>query len=237
MSLAEINRSSIYTQGGFLFGIIFSVKEELKMVLTSPARPHEEIIKLIDALRPLGEKVTVSARRRIGWRTKETSYLYLLLRGEMSVMRIADGLLLGTTNQPHIFGFTEMFTPMQCNLLRAETDCTLICVDVAQVVPEIDRLQLWQEVAKLCSWHTAGMLHRDLQIVNQRTPPVVHNYLLELDQLPAERKYKVNILNYIQERTGLSRSSILNVITTLKRNNYIEYERGGYQLKINNLPD
>ncbi|WP_202302081.1 helix-turn-helix domain-containing protein [Dryocola clanedunensis] len=207
------------------------------MVLTSPKRPDEAIASLINALMPLGERINVTSRKRIGWRTKETSYLYLLLRGEISVLRISDGLLLGTTNLPHVFGFTEMFSPMGCNMLRAETDCTLMCIDTALVLPEIDKQELWREVAELCSYHTANMLLRDLKIVNQRTPPVVHNYLQELDRLPADRKYRVNILNYIQERTGLSRSSILNVVSTLKKNNYIDYERGGYQLKINNLPD
>ncbi|MDM7027616.1 helix-turn-helix domain-containing protein, partial [Klebsiella michiganensis] len=37
-----------------------------------------------------------------------------------------------------------------------------------------------------------------------------------------------SILDYIQERTYLSRSSVLNVLSALKSGNYIAFKRGGY---------
>jgi len=207
------------------------------MVICRPKRPGDAIDTLINALTPLGETIHIVARKRIAWGTRDKSYIYLVIQGEVSVLRISDGLLLGTTNEPHVLGFTEMFCPIRSNLIRAETACTLIRVDASLVIPEIERLSLWRAVAELSTYHTTFMVYRDMQIVNQRTPPVVHQYLQELDKLPTERKYQVNILSYIQERTGLSRSSILNVVSSLKRNKYIDYERGGYKLKINNLPD
>lgn len=207
------------------------------MVIYPPKRPDEAIESLINALTPLGERIHIIARKRIGWGTPEKPYIYLFIQGEVSVLRISDGLLLGTTSEPHVLGFTEMFCPIRSNLIRAETECMMIRVDAKLAILEIERLGLWRAVAELAIYHTTHMVYRDMQIVNQRTPPVVHQYLQELDQLPEERKYQVNILNYIQERTGLSRSSILNVVSSLKKKKYIDYERGGYQLKINNLPD
>ncbi|MEJ5074150.1 helix-turn-helix domain-containing protein [Enterobacter ludwigii] len=207
------------------------------MVICPPKRPDEAIEILINALTPLGERIDIIARKRVGWGTQEKPYIYLCIEGEVSVLRISDGLLLGSTSERHVLGFTEMFCPIRSNLIRAETKCTMIRVDARLAIGEIERLSLWRAVAELATYHTTYMVYRDMQIVNQRTPPVVHQYLQELDQLPEERKYRVNILNYIQERTGLSRSSILNVVSSLKKKKYIDYERGGYQLKINNLPE
>lgn len=207
------------------------------MVMSRPKRPDVAIDKIIRALRPFGEIINIKARQRIGWRTQENGYLYLLLRGEISVLRVTDSLLLGSTTQPHVFGFTELFSPMRYNFLRAETDCALIRVDATLALHEIGQQGLWRAVAELSVYHTNTMVHRDIRIVNRRTPPVVHSYLRELDNLPEAKKHQVNILHYIQERTGLSRSSILNVLTSLKKNNFIDYERGGYQLKVNRLPD
>lgn len=207
------------------------------MVMSRPKRPDVAIDKIIRALRPFGENIHIPARKRIGWRAQESAHLFLFLRGEISVLRVTDGLLLGSTTQPHVFGFTELFSPMRYNFLRAEADCALVRVDAATALFEIGRQELWRAVAELSTYHTNTMVHRDIRIVNQRTPPVVHSYLRELDNLPEVKKNQVNILHYIQERTGLSRSSILNVITPLKKNNFIDYERGGYQLKINRLPD
>lgn len=207
------------------------------MVVTPPKRPDSAIDKIIEALRPLGEVIHIPARKRIGWRSRDSACLYLFVRGEISVLRISDGLVLSSTFEPHVFGLSEIISPMHCNLLRAETDSTLIRVDADCALAEIERQGIWDAVAEVSIYHTNMMVFRDLKIVNQRTPPVVQNYLQELDALPEEKKYQVNILNYVQERTGLSRSSILNVITSLKKNKCIDYERGGYQLRINNLPE
>lgn len=207
------------------------------MVVCSPKRPDEAIRTLINALQPLGERIQVIARKRIGWGTHDKSYIYLVLEGEVSVLRLSDGLLLGSTSEPHVLGFTEMFCPIRSNQIRAETECTLVRVEAQKVIPEIERLNLWRSVAELSTYHTTYMVYRDLQIVNQRTPPVIYQYLQKMDLLPEEQKYRINILIYIQERTGLSRSSILNVISWLKKHKYIDYQRGGYQLKVYNLPD
>ncbi|MDX6018933.1 helix-turn-helix domain-containing protein [Scandinavium sp. V105_16] len=207
------------------------------MVIGPPKRPDEAINILINALQPLGERIHVIARKRIGWGTREKPYIYLVIEGEVSVLRLSDGLMLGSTREPHVLGFTEMFFPVRSNQIRAETECTLIRIDASRVISEIDRLNLWRAVAELSTYHTTYMVYRDLQIVNQRTPPVVYQYLQEMDQLPDEQKHRINILSYIQERTGLSRSSILNVVAWLKKHKYIDYQRGGYHLKVNNLPN
>ncbi|MFP2422825.1 helix-turn-helix domain-containing protein [Pseudescherichia vulneris] len=207
------------------------------MVICPPKRPDKAINILINALQPLGDRIQVIARKRIGWGTREKPYIYLVVEGEVSVLRLSDGLLLGSTCEPHVLGFTEMFWPIRSNQIRAETESTLIRVDAKLAVSEIERLNLWRAMAELSIYHTTYMVYRDLQIVNQRTPPVVYQYLQEMDQLPEEQKHRINILSYIQERTGLSRSSILNVVSWLKKHKYIDYHRGGYQLRINNLPD
>ncbi|MBR7336892.1 Crp/Fnr family transcriptional regulator, partial [Klebsiella pneumoniae] len=45
------------------------------------------------------------------------------------------------------------------------------------------------------------------------------------------------ILEYIQDRTLLSRSSILNVLSALKQGEYISFKRGGYLLEVRHLPE
>ena len=63
------------------------------------------------------------------------------------------------------------------------------------------------------------------------------NHLQEMSQLPEETRMRVSILDYIQERTHLSRSSVLNVLSALKNGHYIEFKRGGYLTELNKLPE
>jgi len=87
------------------------------------------------------------------------------------------------------------------------------------------------------SYHTAYLFYRDALVVQQRTYAVIRNHLQEMGQLPEETRMRVSILDYIQERTYLSRSSVLNVLSALKSGNYIAFKRRGYLTGVNKLPE
>lgn len=79
---------------------------------------------------------------------------------------------------------------------------------------------LWEEVTSLLAYHTSYMVYRDDLVLQQRTYSVIRNHLLEMMLLTEETRQRVSILEYIQDRTHLSRSSILNVLSALKRRLY-----------------
>jgi DNA-binding IscR family transcriptional regulator len=60
---------------------------------------------------------------------------------------------------------------------------------------------------------------------------------MEMFLLPEENRLRVSMLEYIQDRTHLSRSSILNVLSALKKGGYIEFARGGYLQNMTALPE
>jgi DNA-binding IscR family transcriptional regulator len=74
-------------------------------------------------------------------------------------------------------------------------------------------------------------------VLQQRTYSVIRNHLMEMLLMPDETRLRVSILEYIQDRTHLSRSSILNVLSALKKGGYIEFARGGYLQSVNMLPE
>ncbi len=80
---------------------------------------------------------------------------------------------------------------------------------------------LWEEVTSLLAYHTSYMVYRDDLVLQQRTYSVIRNHLLEMMLLSEETRQRVSILEYIQDRTLLSRSSILNVLSALKKGGYI----------------
>lgn len=206
-------------------------------MITPPERPADSIDRLIAVLKPLGKIIEVTPKKRLTWDKAGIPFVFAFLEGEMSVSRVTDSILVGTVTEPHIFGFSEMFHPLRGNKLRAETPCVLCRLEQPVAQQAIEQHGLWRDVAAVLAYHTNVMLYRDLQIVNQRTFPIVCHYLRELDKLAPETKERVNILNYVQERTGLSRSSILNIIASLKTDKYINFARGGYKLEVYDLPD
>lgn len=95
---------------------------------------------------------------------------------------------------------------------------------------------LWKEVTIVLAYHTSYLIYRDNLILQQRTYNVIRNYLIEMMDLPEDTRRRISILTYIQDRTHLSRSSVLNILSALKKGDYITYARGGYLLSIRTLP-
>lgn len=207
------------------------------MHILPPVRPEQAIARLTAILEPIAEKVKLIPRKRITWAHKGRQQMYMFVQGEISLLRASDGLLLVTVYEPHLFGIAEMIQPTQGHILRAETESTILRVDADRAATLFTEEGVWEEVAALLSYHTAYLIYRDAQVVQQRTYSVIRNHLQEMMLLPEEARMRTTILEYIQDRTLLSRSSILNVLSALKQGEYIDFKRGGYLLEIKHLPE
>lgn len=207
------------------------------MNILPPVRPEESVQRLTAVLEPVAEKMKIVPRKRMTWSHKGRPQLYLFIEGALSILRASDGLLIVTVYESHLFGIAEMIQPTHGHILRAETESTILRVD-AQLAAEIFREQgLWEDVAALLSYHTAYLFYRDALVVQQRTYSVIRSHLQEMILLPEDARMRTSILDYIQERTLLSRSSVLNVLSALKKGNYISFQRGGYLLDMRDLPE
>lgn len=207
------------------------------MHILPPVRPEQAIARLTAILEPIAEKVKLIPRKRITWAHKGRQQMYMFVQGELSLLRASDGLLLVTVYEPHLFGIAEMIQPTQGHILRAETESTILRVDADRAAMLFTEEGVWEEVAALLSYHTAYLIYRDAQVVQQRTYSVIRNHLQEMMLLPEEARMRTTILEYIQDRTLLSRSSILNVLSALKQGEYMDFKRGGYLLEIKHLPE
>ncbi|HDX4050449.1 TPA: helix-turn-helix domain-containing protein [Enterobacter soli] len=207
------------------------------MHILPPVRPEQSIARLTALLEPIAEKVKLVPRKRITWTHKGRQQMYLFQQGELSLLRASDGLLLVTVYEPHLFGIAEMIQPTQGHMLRVETESTVLRADAEQAATLFREQGVWEDVAAVLSYHTAYLIYRDAQVVQQRTYSVIRNHLQEMILLPEEARMRTTILDYIQDRTLLSRSSILNVLSALKQGKYISFKRGGYLLEMTHLPE
>ncbi|MFU0920955.1 helix-turn-helix domain-containing protein [Kluyvera sichuanensis] len=202
-----------------------------------PIRPEQSIQRLTALLQPIAEKMKVVPRKRMTWTHKNQPQLFLFLEGELSILRASDGLLIVTVYDPHLFGIAEMIQPVRGHLLRAESESTILRVDAQTAMQMFREEGVWEDVASVLSYHTAYLFYRDALVVQQRTYSVIRNHLQEMILLPEDTRMKISILDYIQERTHLSRSSVLNVLSALKNGHYIEFKRGGYLMSVSSLPE
>lgn len=168
------------------------------MHILPPVRPEKSIERLTAILEPIAEKVHVVPRKRLTWLRKGKQQMYLFLEGELSLLRASDGLVVVTVYEPHLFGIAEMIQPTQGHLLRAERESTILRLD-ADKAAELFRAEgVWEDVAALLSYHTAYLIFRDAQVLQQRTYSVIRNHLQEMILLPEETRLRTTILEYIR---------------------------------------
>lgn len=207
------------------------------MIIPPPSRPEDAIEKLITALEPYGTPMGVIPRKRINWEYKEIPQFYIFKSGELSILRSHDGLVIATVYDQNLFGIAESIQPLRSHILRAETECTMLRLDASLAHELITEKGLWKDIAIILAYYTIHLAYRDSVVVQQRTYSIIRGHLLEMSRLPPELRSRISILDYIQERTLLSRSSILNVMFALKSGSYIKIKRGGYLIDVINLPE
>ncbi len=71
-------------------------------------------------------------------------------------------------------------------------------------------------------YRIAFMTNRDRNLIGQDAYSQIKALLLELWSYPESSRFEINAQNFIQQRTGLSRSRIMQVLSELKAGNYIK---------------
>jgi hypothetical protein len=77
---------------------------------------------------------------------------------------------------------------------------------------------------------------RDDVLVARSAYSVVREFLLEINELIVHHQRDINVYDYIQEYTSLARSTIIKILSDLKKGQYIVVEKGRL-LNMTTLPE
>ncbi|MDM2973212.1 helix-turn-helix domain-containing protein [Citrobacter sp. CK198] len=153
--------------------------------------------------------------------------------GVVSIENIENSLLLGIASAPVSLGFTSALSDKL--LIRALEECEAATIPLDDVMETIERKHLWEIMAK----HMIIVTNK-LFIQNEMaTAPTAYDLLCyqlqALSQEPESIRSQMAAYQYILERTRLSRSSVMKMLSALKKGGYIELEQGKL-IAIHHLP-
>lgn len=77
---------------------------------------------------------------------------------------------------------------------------------------------------------------RDDVLVARSGYSVVREFLYEINDLIVQQQRDINVYDYIQEYTNLARSTIIKILSDLKKGQYIVVEKGRL-LNLTALPE
>ncbi|MEQ0299224.1 helix-turn-helix domain-containing protein, partial [Klebsiella sp. CN_Kp113] len=158
-----------------------------------------------------------------------------------SFCRCGSGLHVNSSFAPAIIGLVDSYgvtynVPTRPeHFLIAETKCSGRAVSLPAFIKTVDECDLWHDVARILAYRLMVMSVRDRELVGVDSYLKVRSLLIELWAYASEYRQSINVLNFIQRRTGISRSRTMKLLSELKKGGYITID-GGRLIDMKKLP-
>ena len=196
-------------------------------------RPQQEMEAIISATSGFEEK-TLKKWQKIT--TSDNDYIHIIVSGEVEFRRESDELCMFMLQGQCIFGLSSIY--YQSSHMYGMVRTTAVVRSIPKVVfaQLMTEKNLWPQLTKVLSWYICMLSKRDDVLVARSAYSVVREFLLEINELIIYHQRDINVYDYIQEYTNLARSTIIKILSDLKKGQYIVVEKGRL-LNITTLPE
>ncbi|MRS90362.1 hypothetical protein GJV04_10005 [Enterobacteriaceae bacterium RIT714] len=198
-------------------------------------KPVEDIERLIEALTPDATTITFRHGQRLDLITQQEPKCYLLTEGSLHVNRIRDGLVLGTVYGPAILGMSNFSSSLDPTYITTDEDVRLGVVRLDDIFDILDRTQLWKSFSITLLYIIGHYHHYNLKMIAPTSYEKVRYQLIDLASKPVDVRAEINVTEFIHERTLLSRSHIMAILSELKTGGYIKIKKGNL-VELTELP-
>lgn len=192
------------------------------------SKPHGEFISLDKHLAPRGISFRLLPGLSVlpeGRSLHDTTVV--LQHGAVSLRRDENRVLFGLVQGPSIFGLAAAASQMHCQYtLTAESECQGYYLSAKDTLQCLGRYDLWREAFYWMAWQTRLLEMRDKQLVGTSHYHQIRSTLLTMQSWNDNIRSRIGVLNYIQQRTRISRSVIAEVLSALRQGDYIRMEKG-----------
>lgn len=196
-------------------------------------RPKKAIDALVAATADYPEKTLKKWQKII---TADSQYVHVMVSGEIEIRRNSDELSMFTMRQAGFLGISAIYNTASrmYGLVRDTTIIRTIRRDEFERL--ISEKNLWPEFSQYLIWYIDILSKRDDILVARSAYSIVREFLLEINDLIVHQNRDINVYDYVQEYTSLARSTIIKILSDLKKGHYIVVEKGKL-INITSLPE
>jgi CRP-like cAMP-binding protein len=194
-------------------------------------KPVTEIISLQNVLYSSGVEIKLAVQEKLRLNDKELS-VFIVSHGCFSAYRSSDDHHITTLFSPAVFGLVDAFS-MYYNMMKdigfyikAETVCYGLIVPIHVLIEKCDEYHLWHDLTKIMAHRMMTMSVREDEFVGNNAYSKIRVLLMELRLYPENIRSQINIAEFIQNRTKLSRSRTMGILSRLKEKKYIGINAG-----------
>lgn len=161
---------------------------------------------------------------------------FILHAGTVAVHRSNDQLLLKFTEAPMIIGMNDLFNAHEGMYYQVYGNVEYEIRNKSDILAMIDSKNLWKEAAYCYMHGVKKLLEAHKKSAGLTTYELIRQSLMSLMGKKEALRQTINTCDYIQEKTHISRSRVMKILSDLKTGDYIVIERG-VLIKINKLPE
>ncbi|MCS2169864.1 helix-turn-helix domain-containing protein [Scandinavium sp. TWS1a] len=164
------------------------------------------------------------------------SVVTVFRQGTCKIARTKEDILVAICPSPMILGLAGLLdTRRESYQLTALTHCEAYQLEASQCRQLLDQHQLWREAFHWVSWIARAQEARDVQLIGKNSYSQIRATLQVMSGWDDSLRTRIGVMNYIQQRTHISRSVIAEVLAALRAGNYIEMNKGKL-VSIHRLP-
>ncbi|ENA0610252.1 helix-turn-helix domain-containing protein [Enterobacter bugandensis] len=181
---------------------------------------------LADALLASAETRKIEPRRNLYLDVNQTRYCYLILEGYFGLYRKSDDRLLAIVTVPAVVGLSGMVTASSSVYLKALVPSVAGKISLTLVEEIIKEKGLWEILARYLMHLSERLFIASEQLTS---PNAFESVCIQLKELMKEdESIRLNITaeRYIRDKTELSRSRIMSILSELKKSGHIELDKG-----------
>lgn len=194
---------------------------------------HEAIERIQNALLPVcGKKNVYSARKKINYMTEGEMSIYILAHGQIEICRSSNHISIEDVFAPSIIGIVNAHANFyELDFYNNEdsayyamtlTECVFYTCSLRDFVSIIDKENLWHDIARILASIIHTLTKREKMLAGTDAYKKIKYLLIELSRYPDDVRRKKNIQSFIHNRSGLSKSRIMKIISSLKDGGYID---------------
>lgn len=177
---------------------------------------------ILDTLEPYLTYTVCPAGKRFSFNATNQSKCYVIRSGVISLIRQPDDILLDIFEDPTLRGIIPVHeTSDSQHILRVIEPAEIAILDKEQWHSLLTQHNLWQHYAM----HLQLVVSVGGEVLFKLVTPTVFEkvryQLYELMSKPQTVRESVTAESYIRSKTRLSRSAIMNTLSTLKEGGYI----------------
>lgn len=201
-------------------------------------KPIAEFHSLDKCFSPHGTCFELPVNSVLNFSSYDPTEVTLVIQcGEISIGRKCNDVLLGIAQGPFISGLSAGVIKKPTEYIyTTQSVCVGYYLPSTLVITLLDEHHLWREAFTWLTWLHRLAETRDSQLIGRSTYEQIRSTLLTMQEWDEALRARIGVMYYIQRRTGISRSVIAEVLSALRKGNYIEMHKGKL-LNINRLPN